>query len=196
LAAKLLGWKIDIKSEEEKRQEVQNATNLLMTGVPVSTLIEYGLPDTIVDALVKGDIGTVEKLGSMTPEQLQALEGVDEESVNRIMQAINAYYGTEYAEEQADPAVEGESPEPAPETVVDAAPEAAGETATEAAGDAATEAEEVPNSIENTTESASGTMNEPVESAEPTAGHEALAEGESAAGDVLTPDPHEPQAGR
>ena len=96
LAAKLLGWKIDIKSEEEKRQEVQNAINLLSTGAPVSALIDYGLAEATVDALVKGDIGTVEKLGGMTPEQLEALEGIDEEAVNRIQQAINGYYGQEY----------------------------------------------------------------------------------------------------
>jgi N utilization substance protein A len=180
LAAKLLGWKIDIKSEEEKRQEVQNAINLLSTGVPVSALIEYGLSETIVDALVKGDIGTVEKLGSMTPEQLEALEGVDEESVNRIMQAINGYYGQEYIEEPVAPAGDAESAAAAPEAV----------------GEAAPEAEEIPNSIENTMESASGTMNEPVESGEPAEGQAGLAEGESAAGDELTPDTHEPQAGR
>ena len=81
LAAKLLGWKIDIKSEEEKRQEVQNAIELLSTGAPVSALIEHGLAEATVDALVKGDIGTVEKLGGMTPEQLEALEGIDEDAV-------------------------------------------------------------------------------------------------------------------
>src|SRR5947209_4818158 len=79
LAAKLLGWKIDIKSEEEKRQEVQNAIELLSTGVPVSALIDYGLAEATVDALVKGDIGTIEKLGGMTPEQLEAIEGIDGE---------------------------------------------------------------------------------------------------------------------
>jgi transcription termination/antitermination protein NusA len=99
LAAKLLGWKIDIKSEEEKRQEVQGAIELLSTGAPVSILIEYGLAEETVDALVKGDIGTVEKLGSMTPELLEALEGIDEATVGRIQQAINSYYGQEYAEE-------------------------------------------------------------------------------------------------
>ena len=31
LVAKLLGWKIDIKSEEEKRQEVEEAMSGLMT---------------------------------------------------------------------------------------------------------------------------------------------------------------------
>jgi N utilization substance protein A len=98
LAAKLLGWKVDIKSEEEKRQEVQNAIELLSTGAPVSALIEHGLSDVTVDALVKGDIGTVEKLGSMTPEELEALEGIDADAVNRIQQAINSFYGQEYIE--------------------------------------------------------------------------------------------------
>jgi len=96
LAAKLLGWKVDIKSEEEKRQEVQNAIELLSTGAPVSALIEHGLSEATVDALVKGDIGTVEKLGSMTPEQLEALEGIDGEAINQIQQAINSFYGQEY----------------------------------------------------------------------------------------------------
>lgn len=100
LAARLLGWKIDIKSEEEKRQEVQNAMNLLSTGAPVSALIDYGLSEPIVDALVRGDIGTVEKLGGMTPELLEAIDGIDEQAVGAIQQAINAYYGQEYGEQQ------------------------------------------------------------------------------------------------
>jgi N utilization substance protein A len=178
LAAKLLGWKIDIKSEEEKRQEVQNAINLLSTGVPVSALIDFGLSETIVDSLVKGDIGTVEKLGGMTPEQLEALEGVDEDAVNRIMQAINGYYGQDYAEQPASETQEAE-PEAEPEPVAE--PEEPGDNS--------------PNSIENTTESASDTMNEPVESV-------AVSEGEPAEGiegdtePVSAPEAHEPQAGR
>ena len=102
LAAKLLGWKIDIKSEEEKRQEVQNAIEQLSTGAPVSALIEYGLAEATVDALVKSNIGTVERLGSMTPEELEALEGIDGDAVNRIQQAINGFYGSEYGEAVAD----------------------------------------------------------------------------------------------
>ena len=125
LAAKLLGWKIDIKSEEEKRQEVQNAIEILSTGAPVSALIEHGLLEATVDALVKGDIGTVEKLGAMTPEQLEALEGIDADAVNRIQQAINSFYGQEYAEEL--PA------EPEPEVVPGVVPEVAEEAAQEAA---------------------------------------------------------------
>jgi transcription termination/antitermination protein NusA len=111
LAAKLLGWKVDIKSEEEKRQEVQNAMAQLSTGAPVSALIEHGLAETMVDALVKGDIGTVEKLGGMTPEELEAIEGIDEAAIGRIQQAINSFYGQVYGEVQPEEA----QPEPQPE---------------------------------------------------------------------------------
>ncbi|HEU5022038.1 MAG TPA: transcription termination factor NusA [Bryobacteraceae bacterium] len=116
LAAKLLGWKIDIKSEEEKRQEVQGAIDLLAMGAPVSALIDYGLAESTVDALVQGGIGTIEKLGSMTPELLEALEGIDENAVSLIQQAINRYYGQEYAEEasaqaEAPVAAEASAPE-------------------------------------------------------------------------------------
>ena len=90
---------IDIKSEEEKRQEMQNAISLLSTGVPVSVLIDYGLAESTVDALVQGDIGTVEKVGSMTPEDLEAIPGIDGQAVAHIQQAINSYYGQEYAAE-------------------------------------------------------------------------------------------------
>jgi len=131
LAAKLLGWKIDIKSEEEKRQEVQNAIELLSTGAPVSALIEHGLAEATVDALVRGDIGTVEKLGSMTPEQLEALEGIDEEAVGRIQQAINNFYGQEYGEAVQEAAPEFEA------SVEGTAEEVQGETAEAAPGDEA-----------------------------------------------------------
>ncbi|HEY4085081.1 MAG TPA: transcription termination factor NusA [Bryobacteraceae bacterium] len=116
LAAKLLGWKIDIKSEEEKRQEVQGAIDLLSMGAPVSALIDYGLAESTVDALVQGSIGTIEKLGSMTPELLEALEGIDENAVSLIQQAINRYYGQEYAEEAP---VEAQAPAAADDTALE-----------------------------------------------------------------------------
>ena len=116
LAAKLLGWKIDIKSEEEKRQEVQNAINLLSTGVPVSALIDFGLAEATVDALVKGDIGTVEKLGGMTPEQLESIPDIDADAVSRIQQAINSYYGQDYTEQNQQEAGTETAPEIAEES--------------------------------------------------------------------------------
>jgi transcription termination/antitermination protein NusA len=102
LAAKLLGWKIDIKSEEEKRQEVESAMAALVpTGAPVSVLADYSLADTIVETLIEAGVGTIEKLGNMTPEELEAIPGVDSEMIEKILFAVNGYYGQ--FEEQAVP---------------------------------------------------------------------------------------------
>ncbi|MDQ6704682.1 MAG: transcription termination factor NusA [Acidobacteriota bacterium] len=94
LAAKLLAWKIDIKSEEEKRQEVESQMAALVgPGAPVSVLIDYGLQEAAVDKLREGGVGTVEKLGTMTPEDLEAIPGVTAEMVQGIQQAVNSFYG-------------------------------------------------------------------------------------------------------
>ena len=113
LAAKLLGWKIDIKSEEEKRQEVESAMAALVgPGAPVSVLIEYGLAENLVEKLVESGVGTIEKLGGMTPEQLEEIQGIEPTMVQRIQEAVNAYYS------------QFEEPAAASEPVEEAAPEA------------------------------------------------------------------------
>ncbi len=94
LAAKLLGWKIDIKSEEEKRQEVESAMAALVApGAPVSVLIEFGLPERVVEKLVEASVGTIEKLGGMTPEQIEEIPGIGPEALEDIQTSVNAYYG-------------------------------------------------------------------------------------------------------
>jgi transcription termination/antitermination protein NusA len=93
LAAKLLGWKVDIKSEEEKRQEAQSMGGLSLAGTPVSSLMDHGLPEDVVDRLVAAGIGSVEKVGSMTPEELEAIEGVGPETVDLIAASVGSFYG-------------------------------------------------------------------------------------------------------
>src|SRR5215813_4621495 len=93
LASKLLGWRIDIKSEEEKRQEVESAmAALTIPGAPVSVLIDHGLPEKVAEKLLEAGIPTVEKLGSMTPEELDAA-GVGQSLIEQIQVAVNSYYG-------------------------------------------------------------------------------------------------------
>jgi len=93
LAAKLLGWKIDIKSEEEKRQEVESAMAALVpAGAPVSILIDHGLAEEIVEKLLGAGISTVEKLGSMTPEDLEVIPEIGPAVVEKILIAVNSYY--------------------------------------------------------------------------------------------------------
>jgi transcription termination/antitermination protein NusA len=93
LASKLLGWRIDIKSEEEKRQEVESAmAALVVPGAPVSVLIDHGLNDAIADRLLEAGVSTVEKLGNMTPEELEEIQGIGPKMVERILIAVNSYY--------------------------------------------------------------------------------------------------------
>ena len=122
LAAKLLSWRIDIKSEEEKRQEVESQMAALVApGAPVSVLVDYGLPDKLLETLLETGVGTIEKLGGMTPEQLEEIQGIGPEMVEKIQEAVNAYYSQ--FEEQG----QGEAEPAAAEEAVEAQAEAAGE---------------------------------------------------------------------
>ncbi len=105
LAAKLLGWKIDIKSEEEKRQEVEAQMSQVM--IQTSTPLE-SVPDLdagIIEKLVAAGITTVEQVADMTPEQLEEIPGVGPKTVEKISIAVNNYFVTLDAPVE----VEGES---------------------------------------------------------------------------------------
>jgi N utilization substance protein A len=115
LAAKLIGWRVDIKTEEEKRQEVEATMVQLGAGSPLSTLIDHGLSEEVYTSLVAGGIGTVEKVASMTPEELELIPGVAPESVAQLGAAVNSFYGNVTPEA---------APEAAPEAPASAAAEA------------------------------------------------------------------------
>jgi len=118
LAAKLLGWRIDIKSEEEKRQEVESQmAALVVPGAPVSVLVDHGITETLVEKLNEAQITTVEQLGAMTPEQLEEIPGIGPEMVETIQAAVVAYYG------QYEPQVseDGEPEAAAPQGAAEAA---------------------------------------------------------------------------
>jgi N utilization substance protein A len=113
LAAKLLGWKVDIKSEEEKRQEVESAMAALVNPPePVSSLIGFGMGEELAGMLAGAGVDTIDKLGGMTPEQLQQIPGVDPEMVENIRDSVTAYYGQF---EEAAPVAEPEEAEAEPE---------------------------------------------------------------------------------
>ncbi len=103
LAAKLLGWKIDIKSEEEKRQEVEQQMQA-MTGAaatPIEQVNELG--ESIIQKLVAAGITTVEGLADMTPEQLEEIPGIGEKTLEKISVAVRHYFG-QYEEGEERPA--------------------------------------------------------------------------------------------
>jgi len=92
LAAKLLGWKIDIKSEEEKRQEVEQQMQALAGAptTPIEQVTELG--EGIIQKLVTAGITTVEGLADMTPEQLEEIPGIGEKTLEKIGVAVRNYF--------------------------------------------------------------------------------------------------------
>ena len=119
LAARLLGWKIDIKSEEEKRQEVEQQMQALSGGpsTPIEQVTELG--ESIIQKLVAAGITTVESLADMTPEQLEEIPGIGEKTLEKISVAVRHYFGqfeegeqpVAAAEAETETATEGEATE-------------------------------------------------------------------------------------
>jgi N utilization substance protein A len=152
LAAKLLGWKIDIKSEEEKRQEVEQQMQALAGAptTPIEQVTELG--DSVIQKLITAGITTVEGLADMTPEQLEEIPGIGEKTLEKIGIAVRNYFSRfEEAEaaqaaeaaaaaEAADAEAAAEAAQAA-ETAVDAASEGAASEAEAADAEAAAEAE-------------------------------------------------------
>jgi N utilization substance protein A len=108
LAAKLLGWKIDIKSEEEKRQEVEQQMSALVTQTATPLDKVPGLGEGLVEKLNAAGVSTVEALADITPEQLEAIEGIGPKTVEKISLAVNNYFASFETGEAV--AVEGEIP--------------------------------------------------------------------------------------
>src|SRR6195952_1343518 len=106
LAAKLLGWKIDIKSEEEKRQEVESQMTG-MSGGPTTAIEQVSeLGESVLEKLIAAGITTVEALADMTPEQLEEVPGIGEKTVEKITVAVRHYFGQyEEGEERPEPTV-------------------------------------------------------------------------------------------
>jgi N utilization substance protein A len=88
LAAKLVGWRIDIKSEEEKRREVEaEMARMARAADEIRSLVRHGLSDERVQLLVQAGVGGLGQLLEMPDEELTAVEGIDAEAVEEIREA-------------------------------------------------------------------------------------------------------------
>jgi transcription termination/antitermination protein NusA len=129
LASKLIGWDIDIKSEEEKRREIEEQmTALTAPTTPLTALAGVGAKT--IEKIETAGITNVEKLAGMTPEQLMEIPGIGEKMVDKIYQAVNRFY------EGGDAATATETAETPDAVAEDGTPE---EAATAEAGEAAPE---------------------------------------------------------
>jgi len=142
LAAKLLGWKIDIKSEEEKRQEVEQQMTALVGGssTPIENLGEE-LGEGILQKLAAAGITTVESLADMHPEELEQVPGIGPKTVEKISLAVNNYFSSLDA---AEAVVEPPAEEVAAEGAEEIAEPAAAEVSVEETASVAEETEPQP----------------------------------------------------
>jgi N utilization substance protein A len=144
LAAKLLGWKIDIKSEEEKRQEVEERMSAVMnqTVTPLESIPD--LEPGIVEKLMAAGITTVEAVADMTPEQLEEVPGIGPKTVEKISIAVNNYFSSLDAAEAA-----AEAPVAEEGVVAEEATPVEGAAEEETATEEAAVADDLPGSEEN-----------------------------------------------
>jgi N utilization substance protein A len=172
LASKLIGWDIDIKSEEEKRREIEEEmTALTAPTTPLTTLAGVGAKT--IEKIEAAGITNVEKLAGMTPEQLMEIPGIGEKMVDKIYQAVNRFYeGGGEAAATGEAAAEG-AEEGAAETAEAAEGAETAEAPAEGAAETTGTAEAVPSeesAAETTEQSAEPTgeqsANETAEAAE------------------------------
>ncbi len=87
LATDLVEWNISIKSEEEKRQEMEDdMRRLAVLNTSVRQL--QGLEGSIVEDLISSGIHTIGELIELEETELMALPGVDSQTGERIIRAV------------------------------------------------------------------------------------------------------------
>lgn len=83
LAAKLTGWHIDVKSEEQKKQETAQKI-----ADKTSVLGQLkGISDKIIELLVQAGLTNIEKLATLKIEDLTTLPGIGEKTAEKIIEA-------------------------------------------------------------------------------------------------------------
>src|SRR5512136_2073970 len=88
LAAKIVGWRIDIKSEEEKRREVEAEMARMARMVDeIKSLERHGVGEKTVQKLVEAGVGGLAHLLELGDDDLVALEGVGPKTMQKIREA-------------------------------------------------------------------------------------------------------------
>jgi len=88
LAAKIVGWRIDIKSEEEKRREVEaEMARMARAADEIRSLERHGVSDKTVQKLVEAGVHGLTHLLEMSDDDLGAIEGVGPKTIEKIREA-------------------------------------------------------------------------------------------------------------
>src|SRR5213594_100410 len=86
LASKLIGWQIDVKSEEQKKQEVLSVMESLTSSSTSLGELE-GISERIIEKLREAGIENVERILQMGEEKLKEIPGIGDKTAAKIMEA-------------------------------------------------------------------------------------------------------------
>ena len=86
LASRLIGWQIDVKSEEQKKQEVLSVMESLTSSSTSLSELE-GVSDRIIERLRESGIENVERILELGEEKLKEIPGVGDKTAAKIMEA-------------------------------------------------------------------------------------------------------------
>ena len=90
LATRLLGWRIDIKSEEEKKLEVQSQMDAAMIATGTDVTVLEGIPQKTLQKVATHGITSLEKLLE-SPERVTDVPGVGEKTAEKLIAEARAY---------------------------------------------------------------------------------------------------------
>ncbi len=86
LASRLIGWQIDVKSEEQKKQEVLSVMESLTSSSTSLSELE-GVSDRIIERLREARIENVERILELGEDKLKEIPGVGDKTAAKIMEA-------------------------------------------------------------------------------------------------------------
>jgi N utilization substance protein A len=83
LAARLTGWHIDVKSEEQKKQEGEQKVEQQTSALEQLN----GISDKIIDLLVQAGLTNIKKIAELTIDDLTTLPGIGPKTAEKIISA-------------------------------------------------------------------------------------------------------------
>ena len=88
LASRLLGWQIDIRSEEEKKQEILSQMEQLAPDWESQDLSQLqGVGEKTLERLQKAGIESVQELGGKSVEELMEIPGIGKKTAEKLTEA-------------------------------------------------------------------------------------------------------------
>ncbi|MBI4161239.1 MAG: transcription termination/antitermination protein NusA [Acidobacteria bacterium] len=105
LASRLVGWRIDIKSESEKVREVEMEMERAARASREMRSLK-GISETIASRLIETGYGSYEDLLETDPDALQEVPGVGPKTAEKILAAAREGFERRQAEEEAKRAEE------------------------------------------------------------------------------------------